>query len=146
MALNMNKNLKLYYSIGEVAKMFDINESTLRYWESEFPHLKPKTNSKNVRQYTEKDIEQIKVIYNLVKVRGFKLAAARKMLNENRKNVDKSADILEMMINLRDELKNLKILLDSIVLLFILKLHFFIFIKSTFTFQTKAISHSTFTP
>ena len=112
MALNMNKNLKLYYSIGEVAKMFDINESTLRYWESEFPHLKPKTNSKNVRQYTEKDIEQIKVIYNLVKVRGFKLAAARKMLNENRKNVDKSADILEMMINLRDELKNLKKQLD----------------------------------
>lgn len=115
MALNMNKNLKLYYSIGEVAKMFDINESTLRYWESEFPHLKPKTNSKNVRQYTEKDIEQIKVIYNLVKVRGFKLAAARKMLNENRKNVDKSADILEMMINLHDELKNLKKQLDSIV-------------------------------
>ena len=115
MALNMNKNLKLYYSIGEVAKMFDINESTLRYWESEFPHLKPKTNSKNVRQYTEKDIEQIKVIYNLVKVRGFKLAAARKMLNENRKNVDKSADILEMMINLRDKLKNLKKQLDSIV-------------------------------
>ena len=115
MALNMNKNLKLYYSIGEVAKMFDINESTLRYWESEFPHLKPKTNSKNVRQYTEKDIEQIKVIYNLVKVRGFKLAAARKMLNENRKNVDKSADILEMMINLRDELKELKKQLDSIV-------------------------------
>ena len=115
MALNMNKNLKLYYSIGEVAKMFDINESTLRYWESEFPHLKPKTNSKNVRQYTEKDIEQIKVIYNLVKVRGFKLAAARKMLNENGKNVDKSADILEMMINLRDELKNLKKQLDSIV-------------------------------
>lgn len=115
MALNMNKNLKLYYSIGEVAKMFGINESTLRYWESEFPHLKPKTNSKNVRQYTEKDIEQIKVIYNLVKVRGFKLAAARKMLNENRKNVDKSADVLEMMINLRDELKNLKKQLDSIV-------------------------------
>ena len=115
MALNMNKNLKLYYSIGEVAKMFNINESTLRYWESEFPHLKPKTNSKNVRQYTEKDIEQIKVIYNLVKVRGFKLAAARKMLNENRKNVDKSADILEMMINLRDELKNLKKQLDSVV-------------------------------
>ena len=115
MALNMNKNLKLYYSIGEVAKMFGINESTLRYWESEFPHLKPKTNSKNVRQYTEKDIEQIKVIYNLVKVRGFKLAAARKMLNENRKNVDKSTDILEMMINLRDEPKNLKKQLDSIV-------------------------------
>ena len=106
---------KLYYSIKEVAQQINVSESLLRYWETEFPHLRPKTTGNRVRQYTEKDIEQIKVIYNLVKVRGFKLAAARKMLNENRKNVDKSADILEMMINLRDELKNLKKQLDSIV-------------------------------
>ena len=50
MALNLNKNLKLYYSIKEVAKMFDVNESLLRYWETEFPLLKPKTNANNVRQ------------------------------------------------------------------------------------------------
>ena len=54
MALNTNKNVKLYYSIKEVAAMFDIRESTLRFWETEFPHLKPKTVGQNVRQYTEK--------------------------------------------------------------------------------------------
>ena len=115
MPLNPHKNLKLYYSIGEVARMFGINESTLRYWETEFPHLKPKTNSKNVRQYTDADIEQVKLIHNLVKVRGFKLAAARKMVNENRKNVDRSAEVLEKLINVRDQLKELKQQLDALV-------------------------------
>ena len=60
MALNLNKNLKLYYSIKEVAEMFELNESTLRYWEQEFPFLKPKTSgAAKVRQYQEKDIEQV---------------------------------------------------------------------------------------
>ena len=116
MALNPNKNLKLYYSIKEVAEMLGVNESLLRYWEKEFPHLRPKTVSTNkVRQYTEKDIEQIKLIYNLVKVRGFKLAAARKYLNENRDGADRSGDVLETLISVRDELKALKKQLDTIV-------------------------------
>ena len=115
MVLNSNKNLKLYYSISEVAKKFNINESTLRYWESEFPQLKPKTNSKNARQYTDKDIEQIKVIYNLVKVRGFKLAAARKLLTENKMGVAKSAEVLETLMNVRDQLKDLKAKFDLLV-------------------------------
>ncbi len=115
MALNTNKNVKLYYSIKEVAQMFDVRESTLRYWETEFPHLKPKTVGQNVRQYTEKDIEQIRVIHNLVKVRGFKLAAARKMLNKNRAGVDKNADILATLINVRNELKELKKHIDGLV-------------------------------
>ena len=108
MALNTNKNVKLYYSIKEVAAMFDIRESTLRFWETEFPHLKPKTVGQNVRQYTEKDIEQIRVIHNLVKVRGFKLAAARKMLKENKNSVDSNAKVMELLINLRDELQQMK--------------------------------------
>ena len=115
MALNTNKNVKLYYSIKEVAAMFDVRESTLRYWETEFPHLKPKTVGQNVRQYTEKDIEQIRVIHNLVKVRGFKLSAARKMMNKNRTGVDKNADILATLISVRDELKELKRLVDGLV-------------------------------
>ena len=115
MALNPNKNLKLYYSIKEVAQQFGINESTLRYWETEFPHLKPKTTGQKVRQYTEKDIEQIKVIYNLVKVRGFKIAAARKMLNKNRAGADKSTDVLDTLISVRDELKELKKQIDSMI-------------------------------
>ena len=113
MSLNTNKNLKLYYSIKEVAKMLGVNESLLRYWEKEFPHLRPKTvNSTGVRQYTEKDIEQVKVIYNLVKVRGFKLAAARKYLNENRSGADRSSEVLSTLISLRDQLKDLKRHLD----------------------------------
>ena len=115
MALNTNKNLKTYYSIEEVANMFDVNKSTLRYWQKEFPQLKPKTSDSGVRMYTDKDIETLKVIYNLVKVRGFKLAAARKMLQSNREGADKNAEVLERLIQVRDELKALKAQLDGLV-------------------------------
>lgn len=113
MALNLNKNLKLYYSIGEVAQMFGIRESTLRFWEKEFPYLKPKVKGPSlVRQYSEKDIEQIRLIHNLVKVRGFKLAAAKAMISTNRKGVDKTAEVLETLQTVRDELMLLKKHLD----------------------------------
>ena len=115
MALNTNKNLKTYYSIEEVANMFDVNKSTLRYWQKEFPQLKPKTSDSGVRMYNDKDIETLKVIYNLVKVRGFKLAAARKMLQSNREGADKNAEVLERLIRVRDELKALKAQLDGLV-------------------------------
>lgn len=116
MVLNTNKNLKLYYSIKEVSDIIGVNESTLRYWETELPQLKPKTQAgTKVRQYVEKDIELLKVIYNLVKVRGFKLSAARKMLQENREGVDKTTEVLERLIVVRDELKELKKHLDGLV-------------------------------
>ena len=106
MALNEYKPQKLYYSIKEVAEMFGLNESTLRYWETEFPMLKPKTTGPaKVRQYQEKDIEQIKLIHNLVKVLGFKLAAAKKIINNNRQGADKTADVLSRLIGVRDELQ-----------------------------------------
>ena len=113
MALNLNKNLKLYYSIREVAEMFDLNESTLRYWEQEFPFLRPKTSGPSkVRQYAEKDIEQIRLIHNLVKVRGFRISAANKMINANRKGADKTAEVLSSLIDIRSELQSLKKQLD----------------------------------
>ena len=109
MALNLDKNLKLYYSISEVAQMFGLNESTLRYWEQEFPYLKPKTKGPSkVRQYTEKDIEQIRLIHNLVKVRGFKLAAAKKIISSNRDGADKTAEVLQRLMAIRDELQAMK--------------------------------------
>lgn len=89
--------------------MFDLNESTLRYWEQEFPYLKPKTKGPSkVRQYSEKDIEQIKLIHNLVKVRGFKLAAAKKIINSNRSGADKTAEVIEKLTSIRNELMALK--------------------------------------
>ena len=113
MALNLNKNLKLYYSIREVAEMFELNESTLRYWEQEFPFLRPKTSGPSkVRQYAEKDIEQIRLIHNLVKVRGFRISAAKKMINANRKGADKTAEVLSSLIDVRSELQSLKKQLD----------------------------------
>jgi len=113
MALNLNKNLKLYYSIREVAEMFGVNESTLRYWEQEFPYLKPKVSGPaKIRQYQEKDIEQIRLIHNLVKVRGFKLAAAKKIINSNRDGADRKAEVLTRLMDIRSELQALKKQMD----------------------------------
>lgn len=114
--LKKDKELKLYYSIKEVAQQLGVNESTLRYWEKEFPQLKPKTQALNkVRQYTAEDMELLKTIYNLVKVRGFKLAAARKMLNENRRGAARSSEVLETLISVRSQLQELKRQLGGMV-------------------------------
>ena len=114
--LKKDKELKLYYSIKEVAQQLGVNESTLRYWEKEFPQLKPKTQALNkVRQYTAEDMELLKTIYNLVKVRGFKLAAARKMLNENRRGADRSSEVLGTLISVRSQLQELKRQLGGMV-------------------------------
>ena len=113
MALNEYKPKKLYYSIKEVAEMFGLNESTLRFWETEFPFLKPKTSGPaKIRQYQEKDIDQLRTIHNLVKIRGFKLSAAKKMINANRTGVDKKADVLDSLISIRTELQALRKQLD----------------------------------
>jgi len=115
MALDLNKNLKLYYSIGEVAKMFGVNESTLRYWEQEFPCIKPRTSGPaKIRQYQDKDIEQIRVVHNLVKVRGFKIAAAKKILSQNRKGADKKTEVLEKLLGIRSELQAIRHQLDGL--------------------------------
>lgn len=116
MALNLNKNLKLYYTIREVAEMFNLNESTLRYWETEFPFLKPKTSGPaKIRQYSDKDIEQVKLIHNLVKVRGFKLAAAKKIINANRDGADRKAEVMAKLLEIRADLMALKRQMDTLV-------------------------------
>ena len=109
MALNLRRNFKTYYSIREVAEMFELNESTLRYWEQEFSFLRPKTSgTAKIRQYQEKDIEQIRLIHNLVKVRGFKISAARDILQKNRKGAETTAKALSELIEMRTELEKLR--------------------------------------
>lgn len=81
---------KLYYSIGEVAEMLDLNNSLLRYWEGEFNELKPRKNRKGDRQFTVKDIETVYIIYELLKERGFTIEGARKeikAINQRKKNI-----------------------------------------------------------
>ena len=113
MVQNLNRNKKLYYSIKEVAEMFDIKESTLRYWEKQIPYLKPKTTGKSmIRQYQEKDIEQIRLIYNLVKLGDLKLVAVKKMMMYNRKGAAKKSILLESLEFVKRELVTLKKQLD----------------------------------
>lgn len=79
--------VKLYYSIGEVADMFTVNPSLIRFWEKEFDIIKPKKNKKGNRLFTPDDIDSFKVIYNLVKEQGLTLEGAKKYLKENKKAV-----------------------------------------------------------
>ena len=108
MPLNPNKDLKMYYSIGEVAAIFNVNETLLRFWEKEFPQIKPKKIGRNIRQYTKEDIEQIRVIYNLVKVRGFKIAAARETLKKNKEGATNTMEVLERLHKVKAELLAIK--------------------------------------
>lgn len=114
MVLNKNKDLKQYYSIGEVAKIFDVNETLLRFWEKEFPHIKPKQSTgRNIRQYTKADIEQIRIIYDLVKVRGLKLAAARDLLKKNKEGTEQKLEVLNRLQAMKEELITLRNNLSS---------------------------------
>lgn len=79
--------VKLYYSIGEVAEMFEVNASLVRFWEKEFDIIKPQKNKKGNRLFTPEDIENFKLIYNLVKEQGLTLEGAKKYLKENKKAV-----------------------------------------------------------
>lgn len=108
----MEKPKKTYYNINEVASMFDVTATTLRYWEKSFPILNPKTLGNGVRQYQEKDIELIRTIHNLVKVRGFKIAAAKKIINSNRKGADSQTRIMTLLTEVRDELKDITTMID----------------------------------
>lgn len=99
---------KLYYTVGEVAKRFDLAPSVLRYWESEFPQLKPGKNSKGDRKYTPKDIEIIEKIYDLVKNKGFTINGARLALQEAVvENKDKNL-LLQKLMKIKKRVENIK--------------------------------------
>ena len=111
----MEDNLsKKFYKIGDVAEILDIPTSTLRFWEKEFTIIKPKRNAKNVRVYTIKDIESIKMIYYLVKEKGLKLDAAQAMIKRNRDGISKQFEVVERLKKMREQLLQLDGALSSI--------------------------------
>lgn len=99
---------KLYYSIGEVAEMFNVNASLIRFWEKEFPILRPKKNNKGNRLFTPQDLENLKLIYHLVKERGFTLDGARKKLRNNKEDTVNNAEIVDKLKSIRAYLVELK--------------------------------------
>jgi DNA-binding transcriptional MerR regulator len=112
MAYNTSKDLKMYYSISEVAKMFNVNESLLRYWEKEFPIIAPRKAGGNVRQYRKEDIENIRLVYHLVKEKGMTLQGAKQRLKANKEKTIQTAQIVDRLKQIREELVNLRNSLD----------------------------------
>jgi DNA-binding transcriptional MerR regulator len=108
---NMHINLpqdKLYYSIGEIAKAFDVNASLIRFWEKEFDILKPKKNAKGNRKFTPEDVKNLQLIYHLVKERGFTLDGAKIHLKENQKKTLDKFEIIRKLETIKAQLSALK--------------------------------------
>lgn len=112
MAYNPNKNLKLYYSISEVAQMFDVNESLLRFWEKEFPQIAPKKAGRGIRQYRKEDVETIKLIYHLVKEKGMTLSGARQRLIDNKEGTTRNFEVVTRLKEIKEELLAIRKELD----------------------------------
>ena len=106
--MNIELPQKLYYSIGEVAVAFGVNQSLIRFWDKEFDILKPKKNAKGNRMFTPEDIKNLKLIYHLVKERGFTLEGAKIHLKENQKKTLDKFEIISKLETIKAELLALK--------------------------------------
>ena len=104
---------KHYYSIGEVAEIFQVNTSTLRFWEKEFPELHPKKNERGVRKYTPENMEAVRRIYHLVKERGFTIKGARQKYKDNPTDVVQTEDVVRRLLKIKGDMESLKKQLDS---------------------------------
>ncbi|MGA3014161.1 MAG: MerR family transcriptional regulator [Bacteroidales bacterium] len=99
---------KLYYTIGEVAELFEVNASLIRFWENEFDSLKPQKNKKGNRLFTKDDINTLRIIYHLVKEKGYTLQGAREKMKLNREDVEKQVEIIDSLQKIRNFLVQLK--------------------------------------
>jgi len=106
--MNVELPEKLYYSIGEVAKAFEVNQSLIRFWDKEFDVLNPKKNAKGNRMFSAEDIKNLKIIFHLVKERGFTLEGAKIYLKENKQKTFDKLDIIHRLERIKNELLTLK--------------------------------------
>ncbi len=107
------EQLKRYYSISEVADMFGVSRSLIRFWENEFEILKPHKNSKGDRRFTPQNIEQLQLIYHLVKERGFTLSGAKQEIQDRRQREKERQQIIETLEKVKEGLLDLRQLLDG---------------------------------
>ncbi len=99
---------KLFYSIGEVSKMFDVNTSLIRFWEKEFDIIKPKKNKKGNRLFTQTDVDNFHVIFHLVKERGFTLEGAKKKLAQNKDETISNVEVVKSLKDIKSFLLEIK--------------------------------------
>ena len=102
------ETVELYYSIGEVARMFDVNSSLIRFWEKEFDIIKPQKNKKGNRLFSQDDVDNFYIIYHLVKEKGFTLEGAKKKLKENKSDTVNNIEIIKSLNKVRDFLVEIK--------------------------------------
>ena len=95
---------KLFYTIGEVAEMFDVNTSLIRYWEREFDIIKPQRNKKGNRLFTKTDVENFYIIYHLVKERGLTLEGAKKKMHDNREDTINNFEVVKSLESIKEML------------------------------------------
>jgi DNA-binding transcriptional MerR regulator len=108
MSPDTEKTGKLFYSIGEVADMFNVNTSLIRFWEKEFDIIKPKKNKKGNRLFTQEDVNNFHVIYNLAKERGYTLEGIKKKLKKNREETVGHAEVIRTLKEMKHFLQDLK--------------------------------------
>ncbi len=102
------KPQKLFYSIGEVATMFNVNQSLIRYWDKEFDIIKPQKNKKGNRMFTQKDVDNFHMIYHLVKERGMTLSGAKKKLRDNKDDTENNFEVVKKLKQIREMLVEIK--------------------------------------
>ena len=98
---------KLYYAIGEVSEMFNVNTSLIRFWEKEFDIIKPKKNKKGNRLFTQKDIDNFHIIYHLGKENGMTLKGAKKKMKENKEDTEHNFEIIKSLESIKEMLIDL---------------------------------------
>jgi DNA-binding transcriptional MerR regulator len=113
MPLRKNKNLKIFSSIGEVARELGLNESTIRYWEKEFDVLRPPTGKNGARYYRKEDVNIIRKIKFLVKEQKMTLEGAREKLKDKGDKIDRQIAVLKSLENIKAELLSLKAAFDT---------------------------------
>ncbi|MEJ6675701.1 MAG: MerR family transcriptional regulator, partial [Polaribacter sp.] len=96
------------YTIGEVAKAFEVNTSLLRYWEKEFKEIQPKKKTSGVRKYTPQDVQNIKLIYHLLKEKGMTIEGAKNQLKDSKSSEENKMDVLKKLERIKKELENLR--------------------------------------
>ncbi|MFW5663516.1 MAG: MerR family transcriptional regulator [bacterium] len=99
---------RIYYTIGEVAAMFDVNTSLIRFWENEFDLIQPKKNKKGNRLFTQKDVDNFHLIYNLVKERGYTLKGAKDKLRKNPQDSLREYEIVKSLNKIERFLRGIK--------------------------------------
>ena len=107
MQINLSPD-KRYFSIGELAKAFDVNASLIRFWDKEFDILKPKKNAKGNRMFTPEDVKNLQLIFHLVKERGFTLEGAKTHLKEGQKKTLDKFEIISKLEGIKAQLTNIK--------------------------------------